>query len=357
MTSSYSKMRLIPDYLYEKLNQDKVPRSVDYGDKFNPLLSTINRDVAQILLDESKPIEERIRLFNAQTIKRLLNKTPSLTEKTGVEHANNSTDNFIDDVPHAFNDIKSNMPETPATNTYPTKKQLTTSDIAAKQAVKDTIFSPKYSLHPITESKNIAVTQDGVPDIKKQNDETTEKSISTKEDPDDTVKREQFTAGFPLVSEIFPSISSKHTTAHAVKPSEVQSVDLSEKFRETKDRTEKRSLLKKIFQVYFDIHSNDRMIFRDDAITPLHGASSSKIINFLIPSRNIHPKIKPAGFAAIAEVLREEKLLNPELFPNENLKAVFQHYMKKKTSFSVKIKAASDINKQINDIKSNIVCG
>lgn len=346
-------MRLIPEYLYEKLHQDNQPRAVDFGDKSNILLSTINTDVKNILIDDSRPIEERIRLFNARTLKRLINKN-QLTVGDGPADDAMKTQELAGEIPIVFNNKSSTSIKTPIESQEQPQKDNQINDN----------FLAKSNLVSIDDVSKDAETHDAR-GFKKKKHERSEKPAShshillpTYQQDKDTEfpedKKHASLGTFPLVSSIFPSISSKHTNTPARKPHDDNlAVTLSDQFKATDDKSEKRALLKRILHSYFEINSDDNIIFRDDGITRLRGASLSKIINFLVPSRNIHPKAKPAGFAAIAEVLREENLLNHEFFPNENLTPVFDHYMKKKTAYHDKIRAASSIHKQILDLKLN----
>lgn len=68
---SFKKMRLIPEYMYEKLNQDNLPRRLDFGDETNKLLFELTEDISPILKDKDKSIEERVRIMYQHLIRKL----------------------------------------------------------------------------------------------------------------------------------------------------------------------------------------------------------------------------------------------------------------------------------------------
>lgn len=70
--TSFRKMRLIPELMYERLSQDQTPRKVDYGDKSNDTVSiSLTRSTAKMLTDKTISLEQRIRLFNQHLIRQL----------------------------------------------------------------------------------------------------------------------------------------------------------------------------------------------------------------------------------------------------------------------------------------------
>lgn len=72
-------MRLIPEYLYERLQQDREPRTVEFGDTTNLLQIAIPENVAKVLTDSTKAIEERVRIFNQHLVRQLVNRDKSDT--------------------------------------------------------------------------------------------------------------------------------------------------------------------------------------------------------------------------------------------------------------------------------------
>ena len=67
-------MRLIPEYLFERLQQDRQPKDVDFGDTASHLQIQLPENIANILKDETKAIEERVRLFNQYIVRQITNK-------------------------------------------------------------------------------------------------------------------------------------------------------------------------------------------------------------------------------------------------------------------------------------------
>lgn len=69
---SFRRMRLIPEFMYEKLNQEDKPRSVDFGDVDNARILDMSRDISLVLKEEGKPIEEKVRMLHQHLIRRML---------------------------------------------------------------------------------------------------------------------------------------------------------------------------------------------------------------------------------------------------------------------------------------------
>lgn len=91
------------------------------------------------------------------------------------------------------------------------------------------------------------------------------------------------------------------------------------------------------------------MYLLDDPTKPVPGADYKKIVNFLVPSKNIHPGKKPAGLAPVIEILYEHNLFDPSLFPNSGVATVFDGYAGKPTAYRKRIQA---ISKQIKLARS-----
>lgn len=68
---SFNRMRLIPEFTYDKLNQSQRPRQVDFGDDTNGRILDMTTDISPVLKDSSKPIEERIRIFYQHILRKL----------------------------------------------------------------------------------------------------------------------------------------------------------------------------------------------------------------------------------------------------------------------------------------------
>lgn len=106
------------------------------------------------------------------------------------------------------------------------------------------------------------------------------------------------------------------------------------------DRKQKRHLLQSLLSQYFNLKRDDgQMALVDDPQRPLKGADWKKIVNYLVPPKNKHPKARPAGFAAVVDVLRDNNILDLSLFPNDNLVPVFALFGKKPTAYSNRVRA------------------
>lgn len=113
------------------------------------------------------------------------------------------------------------------------------------------------------------------------------------------------------------------------------------------DRVKARSLIDKVLREFFVInHQDDSLTFKDDGVTVLRDAEFGRLLNFLIPLKNIHPGRKPSGFPAIVEVLRIRHLFDPDLFPNNSLQKVFRDYGNKPTAYKARI---TEWNKVMHD--------
>src|ERR1700733_3662079 len=75
--SHFRKLRLIPEFLYERLKQDREPMTVDYGDTRSHLNITVSENLAKLLTDTSRPLEDRVRLFNQKILRQIINKQGS----------------------------------------------------------------------------------------------------------------------------------------------------------------------------------------------------------------------------------------------------------------------------------------
>ena len=79
--ASFQRMRLIPEYEYVRLQSasDK-PRAVDLGDTTHLTLN-LDKNLANILADSSRPIAERVRLFEQHFLRQLLNRKQDEEQK------------------------------------------------------------------------------------------------------------------------------------------------------------------------------------------------------------------------------------------------------------------------------------
>lgn len=430
--SHFRKFKLIPEHLYEKLNQDKTPKQVDYGDRSisNPLVLKLDQQVAKYLLNEQVPIEERVRTFNQHLIRKL-NQT---TEEGDEDFENGETDSL---------DVSDNLKKT-------TDKKLSTidgkesyqpsvSETARKQHEnKIRIFTPKSKKSNYQKIKAIRSTpynkatkkskhvqknqieekvgkEGGSAFLEKEplNDEgeqtgESKKLLSNHEDdeffsPDEAsdpefyenekdkaIKRREEkleNTAKAKIPETFLDTDISTSKSHT-QPDDIgleaplrktsasqqlqhlkqqqqqqqllhqqqQKVQEQQQFEEQQklltvpsDRKELRQFLKKILSEFFIIDETDNSLtFRDDGATVLRGGDAEKILNFLAPLKNIHPKVKPSGFAAVVECLRVRNIFDYTFFPNSNLEAIFKEYGNKPTAFKTRI---SNFDKQLESVR------
>lgn len=111
------------------------------------------------------------------------------------------------------------------------------------------------------------------------------------------------------------------------------------------DRKQKRKILKSLLGIYFDLDRDGQMTLVDDPTTPMKGGNWTKIINFLVPSKNIHPKQKPDSLAPVVDVLRDNNIFNASLYPNDSLGPIFSQYGKKPTKYTERIRSITQSQK------------
>lgn len=78
---SFRKLRLIPEHMFQRLNQEPVPRSLDFGDEDNAVVLDLTSDIQPVLKDKSKPIQERVRMVHQHLIRKLTADSDSLKVK------------------------------------------------------------------------------------------------------------------------------------------------------------------------------------------------------------------------------------------------------------------------------------
>ena len=69
-SSTFHKMHLIPDYMYRRLMANTTPMPVDHGDG-TYLTLTLADSLVNVLADESKPLEERLRIFTQHLVREM----------------------------------------------------------------------------------------------------------------------------------------------------------------------------------------------------------------------------------------------------------------------------------------------
>lgn len=111
------------------------------------------------------------------------------------------------------------------------------------------------------------------------------------------------------------------------------------------DRKQKRKILKSLLGIYFNLDKEGHMTLVDDPSTTVKGADWRKIINFLVPAKNIHPKAKPDSFAPVVDVLRDNDIFNLDFYPNNSLEPHFNQYGKKATKYTDRIRSITQAQK------------
>lgn len=96
------------------------------------------------------------------------------------------------------------------------------------------------------------------------------------------------------------------------------------------------------------------LIYLDDGTSRVRGSDIRRILNFLVPLKNIHPKAKPNGFAPVIEILRIRKLTSTGLFPNESVDKLIQEYGMKPTAHKKRIVDLEEQRIQIKQIAEGL---
>lgn len=115
-----------------------------------------------------------------------------------------------------------------------------------------------------------------------------------------------------------------------------------------------RRLHKLICEYFRPDQATGELVFLDDSAGKVRGSDIRRIVNFFVPLKNIHPKAKPNGIAAIIEILRLRKLNLTSLFPNESVKAVFAELANKPTAYQDRIKTLEQQRIQIKRIAEGL---
>lgn len=105
---------------------------------------------------------------------------------------------------------------------------------------------------------------------------------------------------------------------------------------------------------YFIIDKTGELIFLDDNTTRLRGADIKKIVNYMVPMKNINPKIKPTGFSVVLDILRSRSLNDPELFPNNEVGNVISSLGGKASAHAKKIEDIDKLNVTIREIANGL---
>lgn len=324
--TSFKRMRLIPEYMYEKLNQTSTPRTVDFGDETNTVIFDLTADISPILRDKSRPLEERIRLFYQHLVRKL-----------SADASKKSLEEKEDD-----------------------KKQT---DLEKVKKLEQE--ASKASLAHAVKQRN-----DKLLPVKKPRKQKKEPDVGTLFRPPKKTKLEPTQTKQPTETEslqepeesIFPQqIPDENKVMEEEEEDEVASEEGVDTWKEelksdlsSGNRLGAQRRLRTLLSDYFVIDGKTGDLFFKDDHKQLRGADIHKILNYFIPMKNIHPKNKPNGTAAIVEILRARKLNDGTLFPNESVAATFSEYGMKPTAFKNKIKTLEAINSQIRSIASGL---
>lgn len=514
--SPFKRMRLIPDYMYERLQQEREPRSVQFGDTSNPLHVTLSQDIANVLTDPSRSIEERVRVFNQHLVRQLVNKTAGKEEETGTlnnedkggsvpttqhkeqtnketnDHGKKDRDRMESSwqpghgIPDPDLEVrrrqigqrkalllprnrKTFAPRNPIIHKKKTRKLKKVAHAVPLQGdhrqpapirTPTTRFDQEHQGErgnrddddgdgngQTEQEEEHGGRKEGIGKAtrreQRQEQEEEEEEEEEEEDPYDTAdeetvdpnERQQIRYGSTAAPEehhlsqqqrrrhstggqadggrsprqqdsefiappsslpqsppptlppshtshprdgavgssaihipstssssssrvlssapnvsssspppppLPPSSSSSSSTTTRTSASDAQHqklVSLLESVvKEGGNRAKARSEIEKLIREYFIIDpSSGKLTFKDDGTSELRGAEFGKLVNFLYPLKNIHPAKKPAGFAAVIEILRSRKLFDASLFPNNTLVNTFKEYGSKPTAYKKRI--------------------
>lgn len=360
-------MRLIPDYLFERLNQlQNIP---DLGDPDSIMNLILTGTAANILNDKTRSVEDRVRIFT-QHLMRKLNQKEMAVDTAKQEQSLQKS------LPHANQQAAVLQPETTAIarTEPPTKRQK------RKHKQHHRSSSPPLSppLHPYSDHYGNENDDDddderyGTADEwdKKENDlDISETPIDSSVKPEpkaaataESAMEKQAVKAVPIETREpspepltstrrllqLPPADAQAISSHTPPPARQRTGSQSSVRQKTvqslgSERIEIRSNLKKLLNEFFTLQPDGKMVFKDDGETVLKGGDHDKILSFLVPSKNIHPSKKPNSFAAVVDILRTRNLFSPDLFPNTSLAAVFKEYGSKPTAFTQRIRAYNDL--------------
>lgn len=316
-TPPFKKMRLLPEATYERLLAlERQPMVFEKGDRASPYAVDLSEENANLLLDESKPTIERIRFFNQAILRQLQSK-----RQNGCSVAPKQQDDTSAKVAPAEADkINGPMAERVAEKKAQDEQIQQTTD---SQKIPDTpILQEDTTKDEAEAAKNDGKQQHGI----SMERPAEHRSESSHDSP----------SAAAAAASVVPDIDNGQSV-EAVKHS--PALDKQSEPNRGALRRRVSSAIREFFRT-----SNDgALIFRDDEKTELKGADFNKILNFLVPLKNIHPKAKPNGFAAIMDVLRLRDLDEALRFPNEHVAEVFSLYGKKPTAFTQRLRAYDEV--------------
>lgn len=400
--TSFKKMRLIPDFMYEKLHQSSMPRSPDFGDETNSRLLDMTKDISPLLKDTAKPIEERVRLFYQHLIRKLSaeerekNLAPKDDDKKNEDKQlaaekdrnERSKEMAIAQRQHHIIGAKSQ------TDAKPKKGRIEKKVNGSEQPGELIGYQPFGGLFPSPVKKKKDMDTKNANHKSNERRATDSQQSVTPSNPDIThnqnvstpVTVQASSSQEPKVPGVIPlpqatgNVQEKEkiaqqaveqeeeehfSTANEGEDEESGASPHDESDRDTwrekqlndlkaGNRLSAQRRLKELLGNFFIIdHKSGELTFRDDSKT-LRGADVRKIANYFVPLKNIHPKAKPNGVAAVVEILRVKELIDPLLFPNQSVADLFNEYGAKPTAYQNKIRDIHSLNEQIKSLAAGL---
>lgn len=363
--AAFKKMRLIPDYMYEKMNQSSSPRSVDFGDETNAQLLDMTKDISSLMRDNSKPIEERVRLFYQHLLRKIANNSRTKISKDDADDKKRQDQEVADDDRNKRSiaaAVAKRNADIFGVHSKPGKKKTNKNRPSADDATdKPPLigYEPFGGLFPSPEHKKLRkeknlVPEKATPAAKSHRDVEESKAVRPATPPSPPSP--------PSDQEPVPSKDEDEhfsTADEGEEPAE-GSDDASTWRRKQKadleagNRLSAQKRLKDLLASFFTLdNKTGEMRYRDDS-KPIRGADFHKIINYFVPMKNIHPKVKPNGTAALIEILRVRDLYDSSLFPNQSLATLFQEYGDKPTAHQTRIRDQESLNKRIKSLAAEL---
>lgn len=363
--TSFKKMRLIPEFMYEKLHQSEN-KTVDFGDDSNSKIFDLTQDISSVLKDKSLPIEERVRMFYQHLLRKMSSKASEemikkkQNEGSKDDHQVDSQDKKKADEKEAETKIDSEDDDRNERSRALVIKQREKEILGTKVRQKkrkivthphDSFFSAgrkkKPEQKPVLKKRE---TSAGVVTPTKESDKEADLPAvqpETEKFPQQMQNKDE--DDYATASEGDDGDKAELTTDAVSIWKQEQKANLSTGNRLTAQRRFKQLLLE-----FFETDGKTGELFFRDDNKLLRGADLRKIINYFVPLKHIHPKGKPNGVAAVIEILRTRDLLDHTLFPNESVTTLFSEFGKKPTAYQEKIQAIEGLNKKIQSIASGL---
>jgi hypothetical protein len=380
-------MRLIPDYMFERLNQ--VTNVPDFGDPNSLMSQILTGNVAEILQDKTRSTEERVRIFTQHLLRKLQQREEqSLSQQPQQEEEQTPVQQpeaqpvpppqpVIKKSKKRKRDDRQNVVKTFSSEEEEDEENYGTADEGERASGKAASPPP---LRKIPEHSSVKPKP--APEVRQKKSSGwidwiasgREKAAAPPPLPTPVLDtRDSSPEGLPSTRRLLNLPPQSPTppssaliplpAAPVVSAAAAPSSSSSSKAQRVpassaglgKERNEIRSNLKKLLNEFFMLQSDGSMIFRDDSDTVLRGADHEKIINFLAPSKNVNPTKKPNGIAAVVDILRTRGLFSADRFPNTSLPTVFKEYGNKPSAYTERIRqfdALLETSKKIESVLS-----